>query len=347
MSMPHPAESGKPRRLGLYLPFALLLAAIVAWSGFWLWARSELAHQLDTAAASLGTQGYQVAWKDRRIGGYPFRMDVTLTDVRAREPSGWELQASRLEAEAPAYALGDWLIAAPDGVTFVRPEGGPVAVTGRLIRASLTHLASRPPSFSFEGVDLAFRPAPGARPFGLTAARRVEFHLRAGPDDQGGVFFSLDGGQAQLSGLFARIAEGGPISLSWNSTLSKMSAFTGRDWPDAVRRWADAGGLMSVRGAAVVAGDALLKADAGTLGVAPDGRLEGTLSVALRQAPKGLTAMAETGLIPPDAAQAATTVARADQGGGDLAHGAVHFQAGRTTFGPVSLGPAPKIYDPR
>jgi hypothetical protein len=347
MSMPDPHVTGKPRRLGLYLPFALLLVAIVAWSGFWLWARGELARRLDAASASLAAQGYEVAWKDRKIGGYPFRMNVTLSEVRAREPGGWALSAPRLEAEAPAYAPGDWLVAAPDGLTFVRPEGGPVSVSGKLIRASLTHLTQRPPSFSFEGVDLAFREAPGAKPFGLTAAQRVEFHLRAGPDDQGGVFFDLEGGQARLAGLLARMAEGKPISMAWNATLSNMSAFAGRDWPDAVRRWNDAGGRMSVRSAALVAGEALVRAESGTLGAASSGRLQGVMTISVREAPKGFSAMADTGLIAPDAAQAATAVARADQGGGDLAHGQMHFEAGRTTFGPVSLGPALKVYDPR
>jgi hypothetical protein len=347
MSMPDPRVTGKPRRVGLYLPFVLLLAAVAAWSGFWLWAKSELGRRLDEGAAALAAQGYPVAWKDRTITGYPFRMDVTLSDVRAREPSGWALTTPRIEAEAPAYALGDWLVAAPDGLTFVRPESGPVAVSGRLIRASLTHLTSRPPSFSFEGVDLAFREGPGAKPFGLTAAQRVEFHLRAGPDDQGGVFFDLEGGQARLSGLLARMAEGKPISMAWNSTVSKMSGFAGRDWADAVRRWSDAGGRMTVRNAALVAGQALVRSDGGTLAVAPGGRLQGVLGVSVREAPKGFSAMADTGLIASDAAQAATAVARADQGAGDLAHGRLHFEAGRTTFGPVSLGPAPKIYDPR
>jgi hypothetical protein len=347
MSMPHKPESGKPRRLGLYLPFALLLVAVAVWSGFWLWAQGELARRLDAASARLAVQGYQVAWKDRRIGGYPFRMDVTLSDVRAREPGGWALSAPRLEAEAPAYALGDWLIAAPDGLTFVRPESGPVGVSGKLIRASLTHLTRRPPSFSFEGVDLAFHEGAGAKPFGLTAAQRVEFHLRAGPDDQGGVFFDLEGGQARLSGLLARMAEGKPISMAWNATLSKMSAFSGRDWPDAVRRWSDAGGRMTLRSAALIAGEALVRAENGTLAAAPSGRLDGVMTISVREAPKGFSAMADTGLIAPDAAQAATAVARADQGAGDLAHGQLHFEAGRTTFGPVSLGPALKVYDPR
>lgn len=348
MSMPDPVARGKPRRLGLYLPFAALILAVVGWSLFWVWEKAELARQLDAGRTALADAGYRIDWKERTIGGYPFRLDVTLTDVSVHEPSGWALAAPRLEAEANAYSPGYWLIAAPAGATFVRPEGGAVAVAGKLIRASLSHLDARPPSVSFEGVGLTFQPGPGARPFALTAASRVEFHLRAGPDDEGGVFVTVDGGQARLSGLFARMAEGKPIGIAWNATLSHMSAFSGRDWPDAVRRWMATGGRMTVRNGAITAGQALVTANSGSLGVAPDGRLSGVLDVSLRQAPRALGAMSDTGVIAPEAAQAASQVARARQGEGDvLAHANIDFQAGRTTFGPVSLGPAPKVYDPR
>lgn len=347
MSMHDPTRGGKPRRLGLYLPFAALIAAVLVWSGVWLWASTQVSGGLDKARAQLAQAGYQLAWKTRQVGGYPFRLDVTLGGVSLREPGGWALQAPRIEAEAPAYAPGNWLVAAPDGLTFVRPEGGPVGVTGRLIRASLTHLTSRPPSFSFEGDDLAFRPAPGAAPFGLTGAGQVEFHLRAGPGDQGGVFATLAGGRPQSESLFARLAGGQPVAMSWNSTLSKMSAFSGADWPDALRRWSDAGGFMTVRDASLRSGDLLVEARSGTLRAGRDGRLEGVLDLKLRQAPRGLTAMAEAGLVPPQAADQASLVTRARQGGGDVADGDLHFEAGRTTLGPISLGPAPKVYDPR
>lgn len=336
----------KPRRLGLYLPFALLVIAIIAWTVFWLWARGEARARMDAAVADLKSAGYAVSWKDRSLGGYPFRMDVTLTDVAVREPSGWALQAPDLEAEADMYALGHWLIAAPQGLTFVRPIGGPVSVKGQLIRASLTDFDKRPPSLSFEGVKLTFQPQPGAQPFALSAADRVEFHLRAGPDDEGGVFARLDNGTAQLSGLFARIAGGKPISIVWNSTLSKMSAFTGADWPSAVRHWADAGGQMSVRQAGVTAGDALIGSNAGALSVDRDGRLTGTLDATLRQAPRALGVMGETGVLPPETAQAAAAVAQARQEG-EAARVTLNFQAGETTLGPVAIAPAPKVYERR
>jgi hypothetical protein len=347
MSLPDPSTSRKPNRWGLYAPFIALGVAIAAWSGFWIYAKGQVQTRLDAAAAAANQAGYAVSWKGREVGGYPFRLDVALTDFQVREPGGWALAAPRLDAEANAYSPTHWLIAAPQGLTFVRPLGGPVAVSGKLIRASLSHFDAKPPSFSFEGVDLAFQPAAGAQPFALTKAARVEVHLRAGPDDEGGVFARVDGGQARLSGLFARIADGKPVSAVWNSTLSKMSAFSGRDWPGAVRHWRDAGGRMNVRGGGITAGDALLNVASGQLSAGSDGRLSGVLNLSLRQAPRGLAALADTGVVAPESAQAATVVAEARQGPGDTAQAAVTFQAGRTIFGPVSLGPAPKVYDPR
>jgi hypothetical protein len=346
MSVPDPSPARKPRRLGLWLPFAALALLIAIWSGAWVWGRGQAASRMDAAVAALDQAGYRITWKDRQIGGYPFRMDVTLTDVSAREPSGWGLEAPRIEGEAYMHALTHWMIAAPAGLTFVRPVGGPVAVKGEVIHASLTHLTARPPSFSFEGTRLSFTPQPGAQPFALSSADRVEFHLRAGPDDEGGVFARLDNGKARLSGLFARVAGGKPISMVWNSTLSKMSAFQGRDWPDAVRRWADAGGRMTVREAGITAGDAVLGVRSGSLGVGGDGRLSGALDVTLRQAPRALSAMSSEGVIEQGPAQSAAAVVQARQSG-DTAQATLNFQAGRTTLGPVALGAAPKVYDPR
>jgi hypothetical protein len=347
MSLPDPASPRKFRRWGLYGPFLVLALAVAAWSAAWVWARGQARGRMDAVVADLAHAGYQIGWKERDIGGYPFRMDVTLTEATIRSPSGWALNAPRLEAEAYMHALGHWLVAAPDGITFVRPEAGPVTVTGKLIRASLTDFDKHPPSFDFEGVNLAFQPQPGAQPFSLSAADRVEFHLRAGPNDEGGVFLRVDNGKARLSGLFARIAGDKPISIVWNATLTKMSAFSGENWPGAVRHWTEAGGQMQVRQAGVTAGDALIGATSGTLTVGSDGRLRGVLPVTLRRAPQALGAMGEQGVLPRDTAQAAADVAQAREGPDRSAQATLDFQAGRTTLGPVAIGPAPKVYDPR
>jgi hypothetical protein len=347
MSVPDPTPSRKPRRLFLYLPFVLLLVAAAAWTGFWVYARSAAQARMDAAVAELGRAGYRIAWGKRSIGGYPFRLDVTLTDAVVREPSGWALETPRLEGEAYLYAPTRWVLAAPQGLTFVRPESGPVSVRAMNIRASLGALEARPPSVSLQLVEATFQPPAGGQSFALQSAGKVELHLRAGPNDEGGVFVSVENGRAQPGGLLGRIAGDKPVSLAWNSTLSKISAFQGGDWGAAVRSWADAGGVMTVRpGTQLAAGDALAAVRAGTLRAGGDGRLRGELDVTLRQAPQALAAMAAIGAAPQGAAQMAGVVAAARQEG-DSARAAIRFEAGRTTLGPVALWPAPKVYTPR
>ena len=346
MSLPEPAAPRKPPRLGLYLPFLILGVSVALWTVYWLYARHQVESRLDAAAAALTREGYPSAWTSREIGGYPFRLDVTWVEPRIRAPGGWALTAPRLEAEANAYAPTHWMIAAPAGMALTRPEGGPVIIGGKLIRASLSHIDARPPSFSFEGVDLTFHPAPGAQPFALSGAGRLEFHLRAGPDDEGGVFVDLQGGKPAPGGLFARIAGDRLLTASWNSTLSKMSTFSGTDWPGAVRAWTRAGGSLNVRNGGITAGDVALSVAEGQLSAGSDGRLSGAVKVTLRQGPRAMAALADAGLVAPQAAQSATEVIQARQSG-DSAQAALTFLAGRTLLGPVSLGAAPKAYDPR
>lgn len=348
MSLPDPSPPRKLSRLGLYGPFAVALVLVAVWSGVWVWARGEAASRMDAAVADLSRAGYEISWKTREIGGYPFRMDVTLTDASIRERSGWALETPRLEAEAYMHAPGHWMLATPAGLTFVRPEKGPVTVTGKVIHASVSHFDAAPPSFDFQGVSLNFQPGVGAQPFSLSAADNVEFHLRGNAQlDEGLVAFEVKNGKARLAGLFARIAGDKPISILWQATLTKMSAFNGADWPSAVAHWTQAGGQMQLRQGGITAGDAVIGANSGTLTVGSDGRLRGVLDVTLRQAPRALGAMGDQGVIPRESAVAAAEVAQARQGADGGARATLNFEAGRTTLGPVAIAPAPKVYDPR
>lgn len=349
MSVPDPTAPRKPSRLRLFIPFAVAVVLIVGWSVVWVWARGEASKRMDAGVEMLRRAGYEVAWKDRSVGGYPFRLNISLTEARVRDRSGWALEAPVLEGQAYMHAPTHWIIAAPSGLTFVRPAGGPVVVSGKIIRASLTNLDKTPPNVSFEGVDLSFQPAAGANPFSLQAAERVEFHLRQAPSevgDEAGVWFSVKNGKGQLSGLLGRIAGDKPISLEWDGRVSKASALRGPDWASAVRAWARAGGRMHVKRGGLTAGEALIGVNSGSLGVGSDGRATGALDVSLRQAPRALATLGQTGTIPADRAQAAAAVVEARETG-DLARATLHFQAGRATLGPVAIAPAPKVYEPR
>lgn len=344
MSLPETPPARKPSRLGLYLPFVLVLIAAIAWSGFWFWTRMQTADRMDATAEALRAAGYEVSWSERSIGGYPFRLNVTLTEAQIREPSGWGISTPRLEAEAFMHGLGNWVFATPQGLTFIRPQSGPVQVTGRVLRASLGQADRKPPSLDFQGLDLVFQPAPGAQPFTLASAAEVGFHLRPGPEDQGALFLSVEKGQGRVSGPIARIAGEGEIALRLDLALSKMSAFGGDDWPGAVRSWAQAGGEAQVREAGLTVGQAIVTVNRGTLTVGADGRLRGALQATLREASSALAVLGEDGVLPEETADTAAAVTAARAGADSVAQADITFQAGQTTLGPVAIGPAPRVY---
>ena len=62
MSLPDPTPPRKLSRLGLYLPFGLLLVLVLGWSAAWVWARGEAARRIDLGAAALRDAGYEIGW---------------------------------------------------------------------------------------------------------------------------------------------------------------------------------------------------------------------------------------------------------------------------------------------
>ncbi|MGI8840186.1 MAG: prephenate/arogenate dehydrogenase family protein [Caulobacteraceae bacterium] len=316
-----------PRRLGLYAPFVVLLAFALAWSAGWLALRGEILRRMDAARRPASVSGRTLDWTSREVSGFPFRVDVTLDNPRLREPSGWALAAPRLAAEALVFAPTHWVFVAPDGATFTRPAGGAVIVGAKALRASLSDLGAHPPRLSVEGIGLTFRPAPGADPFFLTSADEFHLHTRAGPGDEGALFVELDGASAGLSGLMARIAGGGPLSLAGDAVYSHAAALTGADWAGAVRAWSAAGGALDVHRLRLAAGEAVIDAHAGTLTVDDAGRLAGSLAATLRRAPRSPPAGSREGLPAPEAAVT------------------LDFNAGRTRLARPTSAPPPRFID--
>lgn len=338
--LPDPEPARKSGRMGLYAPFILALVVSIIWTGMWIWLRGEAIRQMDATATALRKAGFEVAWAERKVTGWPFRLDVTLSGARLREPSGWGFQAPSLEGEAFAYALDHWMFAAEDGFTLVRPNGGPVEVRGRVIRASLTEPDKTPPALSVEGLDLTFQPGPGAQPFSLASASRVQLYLRPGPDDQGAILFKVDKGRAGAASTLAAIPGDGPVNLTWDSIISRVSRFKGATLAEAGQAWALAGGTVQVREAKVEAGASALNAKSGGLVVDPDGYLAGTLDVTVTRGPEALGGLAKAGRVPPAAALGAAAVMVATPKG----QLPLSFEAGRTRVGPVGVAPAPKLW---
>ncbi len=326
----------------MWAPLALAGVFVLALFVVWFWMRGELVRRMDDAAAN-APPGWTLAWDSRRISGFPFRLDVDLTNARVREPSGWGIAAPKLSAEAFVFAPLHWVAVASDGAVLTRRRGGRVLVRAKVLRASLSEADRNPPRFSLEGLGLTFATDAESQPFFLRSADELHVHTRAGPDDQGAIYLEIDGASAQLQGLMARIAQDKPLTLVADGIYSHADAFSGAGWTDAAKSWRAAGGALTLSKLSILAGQAELRAKSGTLSIGPDGRLRGLLPITLRQADQTLQAMAGEHALPPEAARSAQVAVAARQSGPSVTV-PLAFQAGQTTLGPVALGPAPRIY---
>ncbi|MDQ0465902.1 hypothetical protein QO010_003694 [Caulobacter ginsengisoli] len=282
MTLPDQAPPRKARRRGLVIPWLLMLILVVGVSGGWWWLRIQAETQLNAAVKQARADGYEISWQSVHYGGFPFRLDVEFTGLTLGDTAGWKLAAPSLHTEAYVYRLDHWVAVASQGVVLTRPQGGVVRITGDALRASLSEPNGHPPRITIEGANLRFDPAPGAKPYLLSAARKLDVALRAGPSDQAAFLFHAEGARLNLQGLAGRVADQGEGTIDWTLVFSKASALHGRDWTGAVRSWARAGGALQVDSASLQVGQALLKTTGGSLSVQSDGRLKGSLPASLK-----------------------------------------------------------------
>ncbi|WP_321488064.1 DUF2125 domain-containing protein [uncultured Hyphomonas sp.] len=74
--MASPSTSKKRSRLGLFLPFVLLLLAVGAWSAWWHVASSRIDQAVDEWIAQQEAKGAGFTYASRQMGGYPFRFEL-------------------------------------------------------------------------------------------------------------------------------------------------------------------------------------------------------------------------------------------------------------------------------
>ncbi|WP_454717044.1 DUF2125 domain-containing protein [Caulobacter segnis] len=330
------APSRKARRSRLFTPF--ILAALIAggWSYGWFWLRGQAEQRMDVQAADLKSRGYDLSWSARTFHGFPFRMNVDLTNARVAEPTGWAVRAPVLKGEAEIFDLTHWVLVAEQGVVLTRPEAGDVTITGQALRASISHVTEYPPRISVEGAKLTFTPAPGTKPFQLVSADKMQLHTRSGPDDQGAVFFKADGAKTAFTGLLGRLAQDKTASMLLETRLSHVSQLRGRNWEAAVKRWSAAGGQITLQQSQLLAGDAEGKIKSGVLSVDDQGRVTGSLNAALKE-----RTMPGQPITTPEQAVAAAAQA---MGAEPVIEADLKFQNGRTYLGILDTGPAPTVY---
>ena len=338
-------------RKGLFAPFIIVGLLLAAWTGWWFYLAHQVEQRLDAQMATLRTQGWTIADGGRSLTGWPFRVSLTYAHPSILAPSGHGLAGPRLAAEANAWDPVKWVVVAPDGVVLTRPGKGKVAVRGDAIRMSVHGLTQRWPNVALELVNPVFQPHPGAEPFPIARAGRIEFYMKphaaaaTAPTDDVDVLFRLIDAEGRSQGPVEGLAQDGKLTVQAEAVIEKASALSGMDAAGVFSNWTRAGGRFTrVRGEAK-AGEsgAILSSD--LLVAGPDGRLTGQVSLKAEKPLPAISGLARSGSGAVNrvgaAGAAAATAVTGGSGDVDLT---LVFRNGRTYLGPFALAPAPKLF---
>jgi hypothetical protein len=345
MTMPDTAAPRKrASRFWLYAIYFVVLAGIGGWSLAWLEIGHQIAQRMDQASTDAKASGRTLAWNNRHIGGYPFRIEITLDQPMAGEPSGWAVSAPQIKAIANAYDLNHWVIVAGQGVVLSRPGAGASAITGDVLRASWVNEGDDAPRLVVEGLNLKATPQPGAKPFPFSNANRFVFYTRSLTSDQTEVRLYLSGGVAEPSSRLSLVTGPSPLTIMWQATLSKVSALHGPDAPTAFRAWSSAGGNLTTTLGGAAAGGRSLGIASSQLSTDADGRLTGQTSVQIKGGGDMVRAMGKGHVLDPTAAMLAGALVDATADAGGKTRVDLTFQSGQMKLGPIAVSPSPKLF---
>ena len=350
----------RARYAPLIIPFAIVLIVLVVWTAWWFWLSQQVRERLDMAAEGLRAQGWEVVYSEPALTGWPFRTRLESAHVRLTAPTGHEIAAPSLTAEANAYRPDRWVVVADDGLVLTRGDKGKVAVAAPVIRASASGLTQPFPNLALEVLEPVFTAHPGAEPFPLERAERIELYLRPGEAREAEgetVQTALPASQRNVDVLFRLIdatgRDGGPIafmsrdglfSLQAETVVENFQGLSGPDAPTLLAAWTASGGrFLDVRGE-MQAGDSAARLTADELRADEDGRLVGTLRLSADRAAPALTGLARSETVN----RTATVGAAAAAGASEVLTGdvelEVEFREGRAWMGPFNLAPAPELF---
>lgn len=346
------AKPARHPRSRLFAPLGLALIALVLWTVWWLYLARQLETRLDAQAEALRGAGWQVAYADLGVTGWPFRARAEAHHVALDAPSGHGVAAPRLVAEAMAFNPDRWVLLAPEGLVLTRGEDkGKVAVQAGAIRASASGLRNPYPNLALELAEPTFTALPGSDLFPLRRAERIEFYLRphasvgreggravaapvTEPQDAADILVRLIGAEGRDGGPVDGLAQRETLTVEVEAVVENARRMSGSDAAGMFAAWARSGGaLTDVRGE-VIAGSSRAELTSARLAADADGRLAGSLDLTADRpdaAIGGLTGLPATPSGPAGAPRENVPLT-------------VEFRDGRAYLGPFTLAPSPKLF---
>ncbi len=274
-----PTGSSMKRRF-LFLASVIVLVA-VGWSFFWQYAAGEVDRVVAGKVEDAGQRGLAISCPGRRVGGYPFRMEIHCDGFDLESPESGKLAMGPLRAVALIYDPRHVLIESDgplnatvglSGVTLSALwSGARASLRARSDRLAASALSVQDMNISLSGLFGASGPI-GAQ---HVEAERAEFHLRESPSIANAADIALTLDRLSLAGLFQSAEPIDAAVLLYVPDASDLlSGNTERFLKDTISNARP----IDVSEARLVLGDTQLTAQ-GSLHIQPTGTLSGELDV--------------------------------------------------------------------
>jgi hypothetical protein len=286
-------------RWRIFIAPVLLLIIAIAWSGFWLYAASQVDVQADAWRAREAQSGRLYDCARRSVGGFPFRLEVTCEDASVALKS----QAAGQSATPVTANLGQILVVAqvydPKRVIaeFTSParlsdgQGQSFAASWSLGHASVAGLPFTPDRVSIEFNDPKLERVDQSMQVPMANAKHMELHGRIAEGstaDHPAIESVLQINQGSIQGLHPLLTA--PFDLGVRAIVSGLKDLSPKPWPVRFRELQAAGGHVEIVQSRVQQGD-LIAVAAGTLGLSPSGHIDGELQMTVTGLEKVIPAL--------------------------------------------------------
>ena len=282
-----------PRRRPLWRLFfmpALLLVAAAVWSAFWFYSASKVDETADAWRAREARSGRIYDCARRSVAGYPFRLEVRCDGASVSLVSQTAGQAA---TQAPITAkLGEILVVAQvyDPKLLIAEFTAPATISDRAgqpsmlvnwrtARSSIVGLPAVPQRVALVFDDPAIDRVDGPVQTPLARAKHIELHGRlaeGSPSDHPVIETVVEISGGSLQEVHPLLAQ--PFDANVRAKLTGLQDFSAKPWPQRFREIQAAGGHIEIVQSRVQQGDVIAVAS-GSLGLSPQGRLDGELQM--------------------------------------------------------------------
>lgn len=242
-------------RLGLFLPYILLLVLALAWTAGWFWIRGKAVSEMDAWLAREAEKGRQWTCTDRSITGFPFRLELRCTSLSFARADGsftlgpvtaivqvYNPRHALLEAVGPFRVRQDELNAEVTWATLA------ASFQGKSDGFTLASLVVTEPKGSVTGA------APDPIDFSV---KRLELHARPTPgrfESDGAVDASLRAAQAAIPQLDALSGSAEPTDIGLDATIEQATVLRTGRVVNELEKWRKAGGRLDITQLSLVKG---------------------------------------------------------------------------------------------